>query len=118
MSSVDRECVEDGQGEKAARAEELKNTANQFFKGRSLYFNSVNLTVSVELATKPRFCVPKHHSKLFMIDVLLEDIKRIFIRGYLLDDQYTQQVKAAVLFVCIYSGLKVIILMFSTRWPC
>ena len=36
MSSVDRECVEQGQGEKAARAEELKNTANQFFKGISL----------------------------------------------------------------------------------
>jgi hypothetical protein len=36
MSSVDpAECVEeDGGGEWAARAEELKNTANQFFKGQ------------------------------------------------------------------------------------
>ena len=32
MSSVDPESSEEGQ-EKAVRAEELKNTANQFFKG-------------------------------------------------------------------------------------
>jgi hypothetical protein len=35
MSSVDpADCAEeDGGGERAARAEEFKNTANQFFKG-------------------------------------------------------------------------------------
>ena len=45
MSSVDPESVEDGQ-EKAARAEELKNTANQFFKGRNLFmYLCVDLTI-------------------------------------------------------------------------
>lgn len=38
MSSVDPEANEEGH-DTAAKAEELKNTANQFFKGRILVAN-------------------------------------------------------------------------------
>ena len=39
MSSVDPESSEEGQ-EKTARAEELKNTANQFFKGNLIFMDA------------------------------------------------------------------------------